>query len=255
MCEIFGISSSTPLDVRGYLKTFYSHSINHPHGWGILRKNNGKPEIIKEPICATGSRKISRVINETEPQTDILAHIRLATVGAVKYNNCHPYTGKDISGRNWTLIHNGTIYSSRLLSKYLSLQKGDTDSERVFLYLLDTINDYTEKNKMPLSAKQRCDIINEIAITLSPRNKLNFMIFDGEILYVHKNMMDTLSYLELNNGIIISTQPLDNNDWKQFPMTKMLAYKKGKCVYEGTNHGNVFTPTLEYITAFDAMNI
>ena len=255
MCELLGISAKTPTDVREYLKSFYNHSVHHPHGWGLMREKDGKTEIIKEPVCASGSRILSGIIQKTEPQTNLLAHIRLATVGSVKYNNCHPYTGFDRSGRHWTLIHNGTIYSGTKLSKYLSIQDGDTDSERIFLYLLDEIDKEIMKNNAPLSAQQRCRVIDRLAIELSPRNKLNLMIYDGELLYVHKNMKDTLAYKKLENGIILSTQPLDNEKWEQLPMTQVLAFKEGSRVFEGTAHDYEFIPTLEYITALDAMNI
>lgn len=255
MCELFGLCSNSPIDVREYLNTFFSHSVRHPHGWGLMRENEHKIEIIKEPVCASGSRIINDIVQKTEPQTNILAHIRLATVGAIKYENCHPYTGFDALGRRWTLIHNGTIYSGVELSKYLSQQSGDTDSERVFLYLLDEVNKAIILNNEPLSVSQRCDIVNKLAITLSPRNKLNFMIYDGELLYVHKNMKDTLSYKKLDSGIMFSTEPLDDGDWKRFPITQMRAFKDGECIFKGTVHEHEFTPTLKYITALDAMNI
>ena len=255
MCELLGICAKAPVDVHGYLKSFYSHSVHHPHGWGLMREQDGQTEIIKEPVCATGSRIISTTIRKTKPQTHMLAHIRLATVGAKKYNNCHPYTGFDTSGRQWTLIHNGTIYSGVQLAKYLSKQAGDTDSERVFLYMLDEINREIMINNAPLSAEQRWHIIDKIAITLSPRNKFNFMIYDGEFLYVHKNMKDTLVYKALDEGFVFSTQPVDDGEWSSFPMTQVLAYSEGKCVFEGTVHKHEFVPTLDYITALDAMNI
>lgn len=255
MCELLGLSAKTPIDVREYLKTFYSHSVRHPHGWGLMRQSGGKTEIIKEPVRASGSRIISETIQKTETQKSLLAHIRLATVGVTKYDNCHPFTGTDSSGRRWTLIHNGTIYSGTQLSKYLSLQTGDTDSERIFLYLIDEINNAIAVNGAPLSAKNRCQVIDKLAVELSPRNKLNFLIYDGEILYVHKNMKDTLVYKKLDEGIVFSTQPLDGGSWPQLSMTQMLAFRDGRCIFEGTKHDHEFVPTLEYITALDAMNI
>lgn len=255
MCELFGISAAKPIDARKYLKIFYSHSVRHPHGWGLMRESGGKLEIIKEPKCASGSRIISETIEKTEPQTNLLAHIRLATVGATKYDNCHPYTGFDASGRRWTLIHNGTIYSGTQLSKYLDEQSGETDSERIFLYLLDEINKAIILNAAPLSVNQRCRILDKISVTLSPRNKLNLMVFDGELLYVHKNMKDTLFFRELDEGTVFSTQALDDNGWQPFPMTQLLVFRDGMNIFKGTNHGNEFIPTLEYITALDAMNI
>ena len=255
MCELLGISAKAPLDARGYLTEFYSHSVRHPHGWGLMRSSAGKTEIIKEPVCAVKSNIIRNIIARTEPQTNMLAHIRLATVGAMKHENCHPYSGFDASGRRWTLIHNGTIYSGVQLARYLSEQSGDTDSERIFLYLLDEINKAIILNDAPLSKEQRCFVINKLVTVLSPRNKLNLMIYDGEILYVHKNMRDTLSLKKLDEGIIFSTQPLDDNGWEPFPMTQLMAFENGGCIFRGANHGHEFIPTLEYITALDAMNI
>ena len=69
-----------------------------------------------------------------------LAHIRLATIGNVEQDNCHPFTAVDNSGRTWTLIHNGTIFESDNIGKYVFLQKGETDSERILLYIVDSIN-------------------------------------------------------------------------------------------------------------------
>ncbi|MGN0634052.1 MAG: class II glutamine amidotransferase [Oscillospiraceae bacterium] len=241
--------------MREYLREFYSHSVKHPHGWGLMREENGRTEIIKEGVCAVKSEINSSVIEETEPQKNMLAHIRLATVGSVKNENCHPFSGEDISGRRWTLIHNGTIYSSKKLIPYMNTQIGDTDSERVFLYLLDEMNNAISQNGRELNARRRFEIIDSLVTDLSPRNKLNMIIFDGEILYVHKNMKNTLFYKQEDCGIVFSTQPLDNGAWQKFPIAQLFAYKDGEKLFSGTNHGNVFVPTLEYITAMDAMNI
>ena len=256
MCELLGISSSEPIDPQGYLRKFYNHSVRHPHGWGLMRKNANVIEVIKEPACASGSRIISEVIRKTQPQTDMMAHIRLATIGAVNYGNCHPYTGFDDSGREWVFMHNGTIYSGTELAKYLAIQKGDTDSERIFLYLLDEINRAIIQNGgAPLSEDRRFEIVSKVAADISPRNKLNFIVYDSEIMYVHKNMRDTLYSKQLDTGVIISTQPLDDDEWESVPMTRLLAYKNGKEIFRGENHGGEFIPNLEYITAMAAMNI
>ncbi len=256
MCELLGVCTKTAVDVHGYMKEFYSHSVRHPHGWGLMRKNeNGNIEIIKEPVCAAKSEILDGVINETSKQSVMLAHIRLATVGATKHTNCHPYTGIDASGRQWTLIHNGTIYSGTQLAKYLDRQVGDTDSERIFLYLLDKINKAVSDKDAPLTAKERFNVINALVQELSPRNKLNLLIYDGELFYAHKNMQDTLYIKEIKEGVVISTTPLDEDVWQPFPMTELGAFKDGERVFTGDKHENIFVPTLEYITALDAMNI
>jgi glutamine amidotransferase len=219
-----------------------------------MREAEGKPEFFKEGVCAAQSRILSGIIDSTQPQKNLLAHIRLATVGSVRNENCHPYSGTDLSGRQWTLIHNGTIYSGKKLIRYMNTQVGDTDSERVFLCMLDEIN--AEISRVgELSRQQRFGIIDAMIAKLSRRNKLNLMIFDGELLYVHKNMKDTLSYKKLDTGYIFATKPIDEGEWHPFPMTQVLAYQSGRCVLTGTKHENVFVPSREYITAMDAMHI
>ena len=106
-----------------------------------MRLSGENHEIIHEPVRAIDSHILPKVIEETEAQRNLLAYTRLAMIGGMKYENCHPYTGRDETGRTWTMINNGTIYSSKTLMKYLDVQKGDTDSERVFLYLLDLLNE------------------------------------------------------------------------------------------------------------------
>lgn len=255
MCELLGISAKNPIEARRYLSEFYTHSVHHPHGWGLMREKNGSVEIIKEPISASKSTIIDDVVNATEPQKIMLAHIRLATVGGMSPDNCHPYTGIDNSGRRWILIHNGTIYSGNQLAKYLETQKGDTDSERIFMYLIDEINKAITENGGSLSDGQRFGVLDRIVTELSPRNKLNLLIYDGELLYVHKNMRETMFYKNVDEGVVISTTPLDSDVWIKIPKTQLLAFRDGEKIFEGTNHGNIFIPTLEYITALDAMNI
>lgn len=250
MCELFGVSSAQEINIQEYLKLFFSHGTEHPHGWGLMREHHGNIEIIKEPVCSARSQKISRIISETSPQKFALAHIRLATIGSIKLENCHPYQQKDNTGRCWTLIHNGTIYSGKQLIKYLHTQIGDTDSERISLALVDEIN-----YKNPKTAKQRFAILDKFIASLAKRNKLNLIIYDGELLYVHQNMKNTLYYKSENNSIIFSTKPLDNGNWKNYPMTQLCAFKAGKKIFEGTKHKNIFVPTLEYVTSMNAMNI
>lgn len=253
MCELLGLSYKKQDDIKEELQEFLRHSVRHPHGWGLMRQAKGAYEVIKEPVRACDSHILPDIIECTEKQKVLLAHIRFATVGSIKNDNCHLYFGKDQSGRTWTLIHNGTIYSSRELMNYLEVQKGDTDSERVFLHLLSTIN----KNYAiygTLTDEIRFQIVDEFVRKLSDRNKLNLMIYDGDLLYVHKNMKDTLYEKETDNGFMFSTTMLGEG-WRAFPTCRLRAYKNGEWVFEGKEQTSEFIPSLEYISALAAMNI
>ena len=132
MCELLGFTSEKNTDISTYLHTFFTHSRNNPHGWGMMYEDEEGRVILKEPVSASESSFLGDMIDYMPPQKNVLAHIRFATVGTINERNCHPFTGTDISGREWTLIHNGTIFSSKHSHRYSVMQAGDTDSERFF---------------------------------------------------------------------------------------------------------------------------
>jgi len=107
-----------------------------------------------------------------------------------------------------------------------------------------------------LSSKQRFTVVERLTALLAPRNKLNLMLYDGELLYVHKNMQDTLFFREIGaHGLLFATVPLMGKNWKPFPMTRLVAFHDGEKVFEGIKHPYVFIPPLDAITPMDAMNI
>lgn len=252
MCELLGFTSARNTDISDYLRVFFSHSDKNPHGWGMMYETDRR-EIVKEAVSAEKSSFLPDIIDCMPPQKNALAHIRFATVGTVNESNCHPFTGSDISGREWTLIHNGTIFNGRHNHRYSAVQAGDTDSERFFLSLLDNINEHIARS-VP-NERERFEIVNHFIVENAPRNKLNLMIYDGELLYVHKNLKNTLCFKRLDDGIVFATKPLDDGVWIPFPMAQVIAYKKGQEVHRGDRHKGTFVPTLEYITAMDAMYI
>ena len=253
MCELFGFTGSKATDVGDYLEAFFKHSEMHPHGWGIMYEK-GYRKHFREPVKASVSVKLPEVEKDIPAQKNMLAHIRYATVGSVRAENCHPFAQEDVSGREWTMIHNGTIYSGRNTYRYYKTQEGDTDSERLFLSFIDTINEALGHHGK-LTEKDRFKVVNDFITVNAPRNKLNLIFYDGELMYVHKNFKNTLYFKRVEGGIVISTQPLDEGEWVPFPMAQVIAYRNGKVVYRGDRHDGVFTPTLEYITALDAMNL
>ena len=255
MCELLGISSKTPDDYKEILREFFKHSYFNPHGWGMMYMSDGEMKIARETVSANESEIIDDLICQLQKQKVLLAHIRYATVGSRRLENCHPFVRKDQSGRQWIMIHNGTVYSGNMINKYAKCQSGDTDSERILMCLMDAMNQAIDKNGGSLNEKQRFEVIDGFVGEISPRNKVNLMIYDGEILYAHKNMKNTLSFKRQNDGIILATKPLDDEGWIPLPMTRLLGFKAGKLIYQGTDHGNVFVSSLESITQYDAMHI
>ena len=170
----------------------------------------------------------------------MIAHIRLATRGTLEYENTHPFVKRDWSGRTWTLAHNGTIFESQALNPYVHSQKGQTDSERILLYAVDRINGEEQKKGRTLSQEERFAVIEAVIKEITPENKVNLLLFDGELMYVHTNYRDSLHFLRKETAVFVSTRPLDKGNWEKAPMNTLLAFEAGKWKYTGNPHENEF---------------
>ena len=158
----------------------------------------------------------------------------------MEYANCHPFTGTDNSGRVWTLVHNGTIFAGASLNDYMGLQFGETDSERVLLHLIARIDRAQIRLGRPLTEEERFAVLSSAIGALAKGNKLNLLVYDGEVMYAHVNFRDSLHFLEEDGAVTFSTSALSHGDWKPVPFTRLVAVKDGEFVREGTSHGNEY---------------
>lgn len=247
MCEIFGLTAKEPVEINEWLKELYSHSAWFPNGWGLAIIEGSEINIEKEPVQALASTYLKHRLEQSIETRCSLAHIRHALPESMKYCNCHPFTKKDLSGRRWTLTHNGAIFSFEPLDAYAEIQIGSTDTERILLYLVDQIDQEIEKKGHALSADERFDIMNRFCCSSAEGNRMNFLIYDGEYMYVHTNKIGDLFYRQTEEFAVVSTKPLDDGGWKPVPFTRLVVFKDGELVHTGTNHGQEFIETEEHL--------
>lgn len=237
MCELFGVTSDSKVCVNDYLKVFFSHSVEHRNGWGLALLDNMGVAIEKEPLRAVDSQYLKNRLTGSIDTSICMAHIRKATIGDESFINTHPFARCDSSGRRWVFIHNGTIFESDQLNRYLYEQEGTTDSERILLYIIDRVNREVERN---CDNKAKCELIDDIVREITPGNKVNFILYDGTLLYVHKNEPGTLHRKQDGNTIYFSTHPLDDRGWEEFEQNRLMVYRAGKLIYEGKEHDNTY---------------
>lgn len=254
MCEIFCFNSNEPKKVNECLKCFYDHSEEHPHGWGLANMCDDEFEITKEPLKASCSEHLKDILSHPVVGKNIFAHIRLATIGEVISPNCHPFTKVDGNNRSWILIHNGTVFDYPHLDQYKDIEEGDTDSERILLYIVDKVNAFESEKGEKSTPFERFKLLKHLIDDLALNNKLNLMIFDGEVMYIHSNMKDSLYYLINDDGILIASTPVNNDEnWKPVEINKLFCLKDGKILLESEEHNHEYIQTeeqLDYINQF-----
>ena len=240
MCELFGVSSAKRVQVNDLLREFFSHSEKHPNGWGLATFYGGAASIEKEPMQASKSAYLKERLSHRMDVSTLLAHIRLATIGNMEYGNSHPFVKQDASGRRSALIHNGTIFDYPALSPYQYQQKGGTDSERVLLYLVDQIDRRQADLGRAMNAAERFEFLDPLIADMAQGNKLNLIVYDGELMYVHTNYADSLYVWENGNTAIFCTVPLKVGRWTPVPFTSLCVYHEGKRVFQGRPHGHEY---------------
>ncbi|WP_296881356.1 class II glutamine amidotransferase [uncultured Methanobrevibacter sp.] len=252
MCEIFCFNSNTPKQVNECLECFYNHSEDHPHGWGLANMQSNEFVIDKEPMKASCSEHLKNILSNPVIGKNVFAHIRLATMGEIISPNCHPFTEADDNNRSWMLIHNGTIFDYPKLNDYIKKEKGNTDSERILLYIIDKVNEF-ERDKGRLSTiKERFNLLTDIVADLSKNNKLNLMFYDGDLTYIHSNMRDSLYYLKDDESFLVASTPLtDDENWKPVELNKLFGLIDGNIIFESEEHENEFILTEEHEKAIE----
>ena len=252
MCELFAVNAGHPVVVNDYLTEFFDHSHVHRDGWGISWRRDdaaaGEDPVFlhREPVPAYESDYIPKMLAHPVAARRLEAHIRFSTAGRLCEENCHPFRGEDISGRDWTLIHNGILFNEELLASYDLKEAGDTDSERAMLFLLDVLDEAALRSFGVLDFSTTFSALSGAIGQISNLNRLNLILDDGTYTYVHTNTSeDTLHFRQLaDDAIVISTQPLGGEKeralWHPVPRNRLITYRDGRIVRTSKPHGYVF---------------
>ena len=250
MCELLGLCSREKIEVNDLLKAFYARSVNHPNGWGLAFFYGNAVSLEKEPLAAHESRYLKERLHHRIEADTMMAHIRLATRGTMEYENCHPFVHRDASDRTWTLMHNGTVFEGPQIDRYIDVQEGQTDSERILLHIVGEINRRMQEKGAPPDAGERFEVVSGIIAALSPRAKLNLMIYDGELFYTHTNYARSLYNAPVPGGRLFATSPLCEEipwslKWNCLPLNTVRAWRDGELAYQSTPHEHEYVDTEE----------
>jgi len=209
MCELLAMSSSRPAEVGEYLAQLMPRGGKtgpHADGWGVAYYEGRAARVFKDPTPAAESRA-----------------------------NTHPFE-REWNGRSWVFAHNGKL--PRLLEKGAAPDSrfqplGETDSELAFCCILDAIAGGIGRDKY-YSPTTLVDTIKAVVDELKAYGEFNFILSDGECLYVHAhtNLHWLRRTVVTGNGvsrmILLATAPLTAEPWRPLAPGSIHVYRQGE---------------------------
>lgn len=203
MCRLFGFRSAVPSNAHRSLvvaeNALGSQSRLHPDGWGIGWFEDDEAYIIKSANAAHACDRFQRASTVLTSHT-FLVHVRRATVGVTDHLNAHPFR----HGR-WLFAHNGTLLDYERLQPWLQehtlerfepLILGETDSERVFYFLVSRLVQagFSRTGREPSDAVGVARVVRDSLFELdrvavrrgARRPLLNVVLTDGRLFVAHR---------------------------------------------------------------------
>ncbi len=216
---MLGVVAETPVALRALLqgvpRSLAALSREHRDGWGIASTEARGWTVQRGVDCAGESVRFAAAASHGAASVAI-AHVRQKTVGPTSLANTHPF----MRGR-WVFAHNGTVEDVPAVAALCSPERvaeieGDTDSERLFAFLLTSIDDAGEARLGVARAVERL-------ASLPGRGAVNFLLSDGESLFAHR-CGRTLFSLERDGrggrrtaSVTFASERLTDEPWRELP--------------------------------------
>lgn len=226
MCRLFALYANKPVIADFSLlkseKSLAIQSMVHDDGWGVAYFKNGRPVVKKEAIPAYESDKFAGLAVSATSKI-FVAHVRLASCGAVAQRNSHPFT---YAGR-WVFAHNGTL-DEQMLSEALEpefmedLESDGIDSE---LYFRLIMQNYHRTGDMVEAIRQTVKTVYE---DFSETDSGNFIMSDGKVLYAFRSPYGRKLHYLYRNPKDLASLPFEimSEETKLLIRSKMLNDEK-----------------------------
>ena len=266
MCELFAMSSRTPATVTLSLRVLADHggkTAPNKDGWGIAYYQDRDALLIKEPKPAADSAWVEFIASQGLESANVIAHVRLATIGVPTLQNTHPFR-RVLGGRAQIFAHNGTLkglHASPVAENCRTTPVGETDSELAFCLLLERMRPLWADRGTTPPAEARLEAFAGFAAEMISFGSSNFLYSDGDALFVHAHrriyeengqfseprapglsMRDCFSCqqgpewacsglkigLQDQRTILFASVPLDDQGWEPLPEGTAIAVRGGQ---------------------------
>ncbi len=199
----------------------------HGDGFGIAWYGDREtPGLYRDILPAWSDCNLKSLANQIRSPL-FLAHVRAATSGGTRRDNCHPFA----RGR-WSFMHNGQIEQFEQLRRPLETmlpdelyraRQGTTDSELIFLLAFH----FGLESEPLFALRETISFIERLAqhLGLKPDVRFTAACSDGKTLYAVRyatgDMAPTLyaAPMGAQGGYCLVSEPLDDNrqSWMAIP--------------------------------------
>lgn len=239
MCRLFVKVSARPVSTRAEFRALNQLSQSHKDGWGVARFDaNGTWATVKNmaPAHATAFETIG-----AKPSSTVtLAHLRLASVGALNVLNNHPF-----EANGWVFMHNGTVRNfdatrhlieREIAPEFRAQLKGTTDSERCFGLFLTFLGGRAdvEISEAAKALSRTSRFVANLTDTAEGPSKLNFVASNGKITLATRRG-HTLVSDSGRTAVSIASEPLTaGHSWRVVPENGLIAVDDTLSVYNSS---------------------
>lgn len=254
MCQLLGMNCNTPTDICFSFTGFRARgglTDIHKDGWGIaFFEGRGVRQFLDHQPSAT-SPVAELVRNYPIKSKNVIAHIRRATQGDILLENTHPFQ-RELWGRYWIFAHNGNLPDFRPDLKGPFRPVGQTDSERIFCWLLQELK-AVFGDQSPGSRELFAEVAR-LTRQIGHEGESNFLFSNGDELIAHSSIQ--LSYIirhapfhmaRLKDqemavdfssvtttsdrvAVIATTALTDNEEWEVMPPGTLWLFREGEVV-------------------------
>jgi glutamine amidotransferase len=230
---MFGLVAARPVPARELLRdaprSLRTLSNEHPDGWGVALRTATAADVDwmvhRSTECAARCTRYDELVDQVATRL-LIAHVRQKTVGEAKLANTHPFR----RGR-FVFAHNGTVRAvaalvARCSPARLAEITGDTDSERLFAFLLTRIDEAGGD-----VARGVVRAVGELhALPPDELGSATFLMSCGERLYAHRFGRSLFTLVRhgaaesrRTAAAIVASERLTDEAWLEVPERALVA--------------------------------
>jgi glutamine amidotransferase len=254
MCQLLGMNCNVPTDIcfsfTGFRRRGGATDV-HTDGWGIGFFEGRGVRLFVDPEPSAESRVAELVRTYPIHSLNVIAHIRKATQGVTSLENTHPFM-RELWGRYWLFAHNGNLpqFRPRLNGDFTPV--GNTDSERIFCWLLQSLRQRFGATAPP--RQELFEALGTLTLPLAGMGIFNYLLSNGDSLVAHcstelsyiircapftgahlKDEDISIDFSEVTTPddrvAVIATQPLtDNEPWVNMRPGTLWMFHDGEVV-------------------------